>query len=168
MFRNHSDFIFFLESVVVSVVSWLKQRMMISKHTGTNIQFSHLRSSPDPADAGLRSVASVLSLTVTLLVFRLLNSLIIIIYLLQLLLGLPKFSQVKGGNLLRILNLLLVSPGLVLQLLNQLIQPLEVLLLLLSGELELLNFPVCSEGSLMGLRRPESLQLRTQTSNEVK
>ena len=41
--------------------------------------------------------------------------------LLQLLLGLPEFSQVKGGNLLRVLNLLLVSPGLVLKLLNQLV-----------------------------------------------
>ena len=77
-------------------------------------------------------------------------------------LSLSKLCEVEGGNLLRILNLLLVSPGLVLQLLNQLIQPLEVLLLLLSGELELFNFPVCSEGSLMGLRRSELLQIKTQ------
>ena len=76
-------------------------------------------------------------------------------YLLQLLLGLPEFSQVKSGNLLCVLDLLLVCPGLLLQLLHQLVKPLKVLLLLLSGELELFNFPVCSEGSFMGLRRPE-------------
>ena len=76
-------------------------------------------------------------------------------YLLKLLLSFSKLSQVESSNLLSVLNLLLVGSGLVLQLLHQLVQPLKVLLLLLSSELELFNFPVCSEGSFMGLRRPE-------------
>ena len=74
------------------------------------------------------------------------------LYLFKLLLSLSKLGQVEGSNLLSILNLLLVGPGLVLQLLDQLIQPLKVLLLLLTGELELLDLPVSSDGPLVGLR----------------
>ena len=50
------------------------------------------------------------------------------LYLLQLLLCLPKLGQIQSSNLLGILNLLLVSPGLVLKLLYQLIQTFNILL----------------------------------------
>ena len=77
-------------------------------------------------------------------------------HLLQLLLRLPELGEVEGGNLLRVLYLLLVGPRLVLELLHQLIQPLEVLLLLLPGELQLLDLPVSPQGSLVGLTRSVS------------
>ena len=70
-------------------------------------------------------------------------------------LSLSELGEVEGSNLLRVLNLLLVCPGLVLQLLHQLVQPLKVLLLLLAGELKLLDLPVSSDGALVSLRRPE-------------
>ena len=76
-------------------------------------------------------------------------------YLLKLLLSFSKLSQVESSNLLSVLNLLLVGSGLVLQLLHQLVQPLKVLLLLLAGELKLLDLPVSSDGALVSLRRPE-------------
>ena len=78
------------------------------------------------------------------------------IHLLQLLLRLPELGEVEGGDLLRVLYLLLVGPRLVLELLYQLIQPLEVLLLLLPGELQLLDLPVSPQGSLVGLTRSVS------------
>ena len=78
------------------------------------------------------------------------------IHLLQLLLRLPELGEVEGGDLLRVLYLLLVGPRLVLELLHQLVQPLEVLLLLLPGELQLLDLPVSPQGSLVGLTRSVS------------
>ena len=77
--------------------------------------------------------------------------------LLQLLLSLPELGQVQRCNFLRVLNLFLVSSGLVLQFLHQVAHPLEVLLLLLLGELELLDLPVGPQSSLVSLRRSESL-----------
>ena len=47
--------------------------------------------------------------------------------LLQLLLGLAELSQVEGGDLLGLLDLLLVALHLVLQLVHQLLHPLVVL-----------------------------------------
>ena len=47
--------------------------------------------------------------------------------LLQFLLGLPKLGQVEGGDLLGLLNLLLVGLDLALQLVNETLHPLVVL-----------------------------------------
>ena len=73
-------------------------------------------------------------------------------YLLQLLLCLPELSKIESSNFLSIFNLFLVSSGLVLQLLYQLIQSFKVLLLFLTCELQLFYLSVSSDGSLVSLR----------------
>ena len=78
---------------------------------------------------------------------------------LQLLLGLPELSQVEGGDLLRLLDLLLVGlhleldgsdegsdshrfhPYLALQLVDQGLHPLVVLAILVGGKAQLLDGP---------------------------
>ena len=59
--------------------------------------------------------------------------------LFQLLLGLPELGQVEGGNLFGLLNLLLVSLDLLLQLAGQLSHPVLILLVLVDLERELLD-----------------------------
>merc|ERR1740123_847352 len=66
-----------------------------------------------------------------------------ILGLLQLLLSLPELGQVERGDLLRLLNLLLVRLDLALQLARQLRHPVLVLLVLVILELELLDLPLC-------------------------
>ena len=73
---------------------------------------------------------------------------------LQLLLGFPELGQVEGGDLLRVLDLLLVRPRLALQLLHQLAQLLKVLLVLLAGELQLLDRPIGPDRRLVSLAAP--------------
>merc|ERR1719410_3344974 len=73
---------------------------------------------------------------------------------LQLLLGFPELGQVEGGDLLRVLDLLLVRPRLALQLLHQLAQLLKVLLVLLAGELQLLYGPISPDRRLVSLAAP--------------
>jgi hypothetical protein len=63
-------------------------------------------------------------------------------YLLQLLLGLPELSQVEGCDLFGVLDLSLVGPSLVLQLLGQVAQLTEPLPVLLSPELQFADLAV--------------------------
>merc|ERR1719193_2935001 len=71
--------------------------------------------------------------------------------LLQLLLGLPELGQVEGGDLLGLLDLLLVGLDLGLQLGGQVGHPVLVLLVLASGEGELLALALSTLISLGGL-----------------
>merc|ERR1719288_599047 len=68
--------------------------------------------------------------------------------LLKLLLGLAELGKVEGGDLLSLLDLLLVGLDLCLQLVGKLRHPVLVLLVFILGKLELLDLPV---GSLVAL-----------------
>merc|ERR1719410_593874 len=83
-----------------------------------------------------------------------LGGLTAVLGLLQLLLGFPELGQVEGGDLLRVLDLLLVRPRLALQLLHQLAQLLKVLVVLLAGELQLLYGPISPHRRLVSLAAP--------------
>merc|ERR1711962_1860030 len=74
-----------------------------------------------------------------------------LLHLLQLLLGLPELGQVEGGDLLGLLDLLLVDLDLGLQLGGQVGHPVLVLLVLASGEGELLALALSTLVSLGGL-----------------
>ena len=84
-----------------------------------------------------------------------------LLHLHQPLLRLAGLGRVQRRDLLRVLYLLLVGPRLVLELLHQLVQPLEVLLLLLPGELQLLDLPVSPQCTLVSLTRSVSSFLFT-------
>ena len=68
--------------------------------------------------------------------------------LLQLLLGLPELGQVEGGDLLGLLDLLLVGLDLGLQLGGEVGHPVLVLLVLTGGEGELLDLALSALVSL--------------------
>ena len=87
------------------------------------------RSTPDVVEGGLGQLGALLSL-------------------LKLLLSLPELGQVEGGDLLGLLNLLLVGLDLLLELVGQVRHALLVLLVFLLLELELLNPAL---GTLEGL-----------------
>merc|ERR1719336_1323554 len=74
-----------------------------------------------------------------------------LLHLLQLLLGLPELGKVEGGDLLGLLDLLLVDLDLGLQLGGQVGHPVLVLLVLASGEGELLALALSTLVSLSGL-----------------
>merc|ERR1711948_238721 len=74
--------------------------------------------------------------------------------LLKLLLSLPELGQVEGGDLLRLLDLLLVSLDLLLQLSGQLGHPVLVLLVLLDLEGELLDLALRLLVALLVLSGP--------------
>merc|ERR1719278_2307215 len=74
-----------------------------------------------------------------------------LLHLLQLLLGLPELGQVEGGDLLGLLDLLLVGLDLGLQLGGQVSHPVLVLLVLTGGEDQLLALALSTLVSLGGL-----------------
>merc|ERR1719225_1790174 len=74
-----------------------------------------------------------------------------LLHLLQLLLGLPELGRVEGGDLLGLLDLLLVDLDLGLELGGQVSHPVLVLLVLASGECELLALALSTLVSLGGL-----------------
>ena len=74
------------------------------------------------------------------------------------LLGLSELGEVECGNLLGVLNLPLVGPGLVLQLLGQLAQLLEPLAVLLTPKFEFADFPVRSQRRLVSFSRPSGVR----------
>merc|ERR1719205_170471 len=76
--------------------------------------------------------------------------------LLELLLGLAELGQVQGGDLLGLLDLLLVGLDLLLELIGQIGHAVLVLLVLVLGELELLHLAV---GALEGLDSLAGLDL---------
>merc|ERR1712001_319399 len=72
----------------------------------------------------------------------------------QLLLGLPELGQVEGGDLLGLLDLLLVGLDLLLQLAGQLGHPILVLLVLVDLERELLDLALSLLVALLVLSSP--------------
>merc|ERR1719361_2283136 len=80
--------------------------------------------------------------------------------LLQVGLDLAELGQVEGGDLLGLLDLLLVALDLVLELVHQLLHPLVVLLVLFLGEGQLLHAALSSPLRLLGLDKTSLLVIK--------
>merc|ERR1719281_1095795 len=81
--------------------------------------------------------------------------------------NLAVLGQVQGGDLLGLLDLLLVAPDLALQLVNEALHPLVVLLVLVTSEGELLDGPLSLAEVLhnIGVAPGLSIQLRLQLTD---
>merc|ERR1719312_2490644 len=88
---------------------------------------------------------------------------------LKLLLGLAELGKVQGSNLLSLLNLLLVSLDLLLELARHIRHSVLVLLVFILSELKLLNLAFSSLGSLHVLRSAnlDRSQFRLELTNSV-
>merc|ERR1719411_1581794 len=75
-------------------------------------------------------------------------------------LHLAELGQVQGGDLLGLLDLLLVALDLVLEFVDQLLHPLVVLLVLLLGEGKLLHTALSSSLRLLGLNKTSLLLIK--------
>merc|ERR1711911_381590 len=80
--------------------------------------------------------------------------------LLEVGLDLAELGQVQGGDLLGLLNLLLVGLDLVLQLVNQLLHPLVVLLVLVLGEGQLLDTSLSPSLGLLSINQTSLLLVK--------
>merc|ERR1719312_634587 len=88
---------------------------------------------------------------------------------LKLLLGLAELGKVQGSNLLSLLNLLLISLDLLLELASHIRHSVLVLLVFILSELKLLNLALSSLGSLHVLRSAnlDRAQFRLKLTNSV-
>merc|ERR1719433_682845 len=87
--------------------------------------------------------------------------------LLEVALHLPVLGEVEGGDLLGLLDLLLVALDLALQLVNQRLHPLAVLLVLVLGVAQLLHASLGPPQILLSVSKPSVLrvQLRLQLTD---